>query len=283
MFFSNRDISVIFTMDLSGSMAFSNREENKKIFLCFYDACIISNVAFQPNERLVYNLYYNCKLIWIPTGEVIFTIKDSKTYYEIKATGKTYRACENNFKVNDYFGSKVDKKSLFPSNIVRIVEEGNYKLYNSISFDQSRNTALSFQGKSKNKTKIQLHHLDQCMQDKVSNFNIMRNISTDVLKKGDHSGVKMFFDIEMFPINVSFIDKKKKNLKSLGIFYTLKFVPDVVEGNVFKKGDHMTLWVCDDKNHFPLMIEYPVSFGSIKAVLLSQTRLKHPLDAIIDN
>ncbi|MBK9733831.1 MAG: DUF3108 domain-containing protein [Saprospiraceae bacterium] len=81
----------------------------------------------------------------------------------------------------------------------------------------------------------------------VSNLYYMRNISTDGMKKGEQLGVKMFFDKEVFPINVAYIGKEKKNIKSLGTFNTLKLVPDVVEGNVFKKGDHMTMWVSDDK------------------------------------
>ncbi|MBK9737215.1 MAG: DUF3108 domain-containing protein [Saprospiraceae bacterium] len=281
-FFPKIVIIVIFSLVLIGSSAFSNKENNNSPFT-HYDVCHMSNATFQTGERLVYKLYYNWKLVWIPAGEVVFTVQDSKTHYEIKAIGKTYPAYEHIFKVNDYFYSKIDKNTLFPSNFVRIVEEGNYRVYDSISFDQSRNIALSFHGTSKTKTRTQLHHFDQCMQDMVSNLYYMRNISTDGLKKGDHLGVKMFFDKEVFPINVAYIGKEKKDIKSLGTFNTLKLVPDVVEGNVFKKGDYMTLWVSDDKNHLPLMIESPVSVGSIKAVLLSHNGLKHSLDSKIND
>ena len=91
----------------------------------------------------------------------------------------------------------------------------------------------------------------------------------------------MFFDKEVFPINVRYDGKEKKDIKELGKFNTIRIIPDLVEGNVFKKGDYMKLWVSDDKNKIPLLIESPVSIGSIKAVLKSHSGLRYTLDSKI--
>ena len=37
----------------------------------------------------------------------------------------------------------------------------------------------------------------------------------------------------------------------------------------------MNIWVSDDKNKVPLLIESPISVGSIKAVLKSYSGLRH--------
>lgn len=247
-----------------------------------HNECSISNSAFENGEKLVYKLYYNWGIVWIPAGEVIFTVKESDHTYEMKAIGKTYKSYENIFKVNDYYYSKVDKKTMFPKDFVRIIEEGNYSLYDSISFDQLRNIAVSFHGKTKGSAKPQTHLVNQCMQDMVSNIYYMRNLKTDGMNKGDKFVVKMFFDKEVFPINVIYDGKERKDVKGLGKFHSIRIFPELVEGNVFKKGDHMKLWVSDDKNKIPLLIESPVSVGSIKAVLKSHSGLRYALDSKIN-
>jgi hypothetical protein len=84
------------------------------------------------------------------------------------------------------------------------------------------------------------------------------------------------------PLNIKYGGKETKEVKGLGDFKTLKMVPDLVGGKVFKDGDKMTLWVSDDSNKIPLIIESPVSIGSIKAVLKSYSGLKYDLSSKIN-
>ena len=44
----------------------------------------------------------------------------------------------------------------------------------------------------------------------------------------------------------------------------------------------MNVWVSDDANRIPLLIESPVSVGSIKAVLKEYKGLRHPLSSALD-
>lgn len=245
------------------------------------DQCSIENNSFVGGEKLVYKMYYNLGLLWIPAGEVTFSVHESRENFELKAVGKTYKSYESIFKVNDYFYSKVDKKTLLPKNFVRIVEEGNYRLYDSISFDQKRNIAVSYHGKTKSDIKPQVHRLNNCMQDLMSNIYFMRNLDMANMKKGDQIGTHMFFDKAVYPIQIGYGGKESKDIKGLGDFRTLKLMPNVVEGNVFKKGDQISIWVSDDKNRIPLMIESPISVGSVKAVLKSHSGLKYNIDSKI--
>ena len=75
------------------------------------------------------------------------------------------------------------------------------------------------------------------------------------------------------------VDRKKKKIKKLGKFKTIKVVPELIVGEVFKEGDKMNIWVSDDENRVPLMIESPISVGSVKAVLKSYDGLRYPLKA----
>lgn len=239
--------------------------------------CNLTNDAFIGGENLVYKVYYNLGFVWIPAGEVTFKTRESIDHYELIAEGKTYQSYESIFKVNDYFYTKVDKKSLLPQNFVRIVEEGNYKVYDSIRFQQDINKVVMFHGPTKKNTKMSTLNTDDCAQDLMSNLYMLRNVETAQFKKGDAIETKMVFDKDIHPIKITYSGKEKKEIKGLGNFKTLRFHPEVLAGNVFKKGDQMTVWVTDDGNKLPLMIESPVSVGSVKVVLKNYKGLRHEL------
>ncbi|MBK8701635.1 MAG: DUF3108 domain-containing protein [Saprospiraceae bacterium] len=246
------------------------------------DLCVIENTSFASGEKLVYKAYYNWKFIWIPAGEAEFYIKENRFDYEIRVLGKTYESYDNFFRVRDYFYSKIEKKTLYPKSFVRHIEEGDYRKFDSISFDQVNRTAVSFNGKTRASATPKKVNFDECMHDLLSVLYFMRNINVDSYKKGEYIPTKVFFDNETFPIKVKYDGKDaKKSIKELGTFKTIRVIPDLVVGNVFKDGDKMKVWVSDDANKLPLLIESPLKIGSAKAILKSHSGLRHPLIAKI--
>jgi len=245
--------------------------------------CYRTNTSFKAGERLVYKVYYNWKFVWIPAGEVVMDIKENAEDYEVKVVGTTYESYDNFFKVRDYFYSKIDKKTLLPSNFVRRVEEGDYRLFDSVAFDQNTLTAKSFHGKTKAAATMQNHKLSQCMHDLVSILYALRNTETKYLKKGDHLPVKVMFDKEIYPVKVVYNGKDSaKKIKDLGKFKTLRITPSMVAGTVFKDETKMDIWVSDDENKIPLLIESPLSVGSGKAILKSYSNLRNSFTSKIN-
>jgi len=55
----------------------------------------------------------------------------------------------------------------------------------------------------------------------------------------------------------------------------------LVDGTIFKGGEGMTVWVTDDKNKIPVMVEAQILVGSVKAILTNATGLRYPLTAKI--
>jgi hypothetical protein len=62
----------------------------------------------------------------------------------------------------------------------------------------------------------------------------------------------------------------------------MKFQPEIIAGNVFNEDAHMTVWVSDDQNKIPVLIESPVSVGSVKMVLKQYWGLKYDFTAKVD-
>ena len=246
--------------------------------------CSIINDAFNDGEILVYKLYYNWKLIWIPAGEVTFQVKESENYYEYFAKGITYPSYDNFFKVRDYYYSKVNKETLFPTTFVRNIQEGKYTRYDSIVFDQEKQKAISFWGSNIENAQPFNYKLSHCMQDMLSILYFVRNYNYSHFREGDNIPISVFFDKEEYPLKVRYDGKEnKKKIKGQGKFSTMKFTPEVVAGYVFDENTTMKLWVSDDENKIPLLIASPVSIGSIKAVLKEHKNLKFELSSKISD
>jgi len=239
-----------------------------------YD-CSKENTSFVDGEELVYRAYYNWKVVWIPAGEVRFRVYEGPTEYKLEAVGKSYSSYDNFFRVRDYYASTVDKETLRPKTFVRYIEEGKYKKFDSLSFDQKNAIVHSYNGKTKEKAKYKTFDIDPCALDLLSVMYSLRNTNVEAYEEGEFLDISMFIDEEIYPIHVIYDKKEKKKIKNLGKFPALKVKPELIVGNVFKEGDVMNIWVSDDKNKVPLLIESPISIGSVKAVLKSYSGLRH--------
>jgi len=243
------------------------------------EICRLENEAFRDGEVLVYKLYYNWKFMWVPAGEVKFSVQETESTYEYAARGITYPSYDSFFKVRDYYYSTVDKNSLYPLAFLRDIEEGKYTRYDSILFDQNSQKAISYWGRKRENAQKFEYALDGCMQDMLSILYFIRNYDFSNYSTGDQLPIKVFFDKETYPLRVTYKGKEEKKIKNNGKWKTMKFTPEVVAGYVFDDDTHMDLWVSDDKNKIPLLIESPVSIGSIKAVLKRHENLKYPITA----
>lgn len=242
------------------------------------DDCRIENTAIKDGEQIVYKAYYNWQFVWIPAGEAKFNIKEKEETFEITVVGKTYKAYDPFFKVRDYFHSVIDKKTMYPRSFVRIVEEGNYRKFDSIVFNQAERYAISFNGKSRLTAKRKHVTLNQCTHDLLSVLYFMRNTDISKHRIGDKIPTRILFDETIYPISVNYDDSMENyKIKELGTYDVIKIIPDLVTGNVFKEGNLMQIYVSNDHNKLPLLIESPLSVGSAKAVLKSYSGLRYNL------
>ncbi len=242
------------------------------------DGCSITNTAMKGGEKIVYKAYYNWEFVWVPAGEAEFNIKETTDTYEITVIGKTYKGYDAFFKVRDYFHSVIDKKTMFPRRFVRKVEEGNYRRYDSLSFHHDKKHAVSYNGPTKETAKRKYVTIDECTHDLLSVMYFMRNIDVSKYRPGDRIPTKILFDEKIYPIKVRYEGMYDNyEIKDLGVFDAIKVVPDLVTGNVFKEGNMMQVYVSNDGNKLPLLIESPLSVGSAKAILKSYNGLRHKL------
>ena len=242
--------------------------------------CSMENTAFQDGERITYKLFYNWKFVWIAAGEVTFKVKDMGDQFHISAVGRTYKSYDPFFRVRDRYECYIDKETLLPSVALREVEEGKYRLYDKVTFDRQQQKIKSLRGKSLEVAKEAEYEMESCIHDILSIIYYARNIDFNEMKAGDKIPVNLFMDKEVWPLNVTYKGKQeKKRIKGNGKFRTMQFSPELIAGEYFTDGTEMNVYVSDDKNRVPLIIESPLSVGSMKAVLKKYDGLKYEMDA----
>lgn len=247
------------------------------------DVCGIKNTAFAEGEEIVYKLYYNWNFVWLAAGEVTFNVYELPNQYRVTVRGRTYDSYEWFYKVTDNYESYLDKQTLLPQIHIKDIQEGGYLKYDRTTFYQDEQRIVSDRGKTRYDTKPKYMEVDACMHDLISTIYFARNLDYDQLGRGDEIPIKVLMDQEVHPLKIRYLGPEKEvNIKGSGKYNTLRFSPQLITGELFKEGDEMKIYVSDDKNRIPLLIESPVSVGSVKAVLKSYSGLRHPMNAKVD-
>lgn len=239
------------------------------------DPCGLRNNAFKTDEEVRMKVFYSTMGMYIGAGEAVFTSSleryNGKPVYHFVGTGTTYSFFDNFFKVRDKYESYVDTTTLLPYKFVRNVDEGGYKKYNNVTFNQTANTAVSTNGVFK---------VSDCIQDVISMVYYCRNINFSKYKVDDKIPFDMFLDDEVFHMYIRYMGKEKIKTR-YGKFNAIKIKPLLIKGTIFEGGEKMTAWLSDDPNHILLRCESPIAVGSIKVDMMSYKNLRYPLTSLI--
>lgn len=265
----------------------SDKKDNSGILNIQYgnepEICELTNSSFQAGEKLIYKIYYNWGFLWMPAGNATFTVKESGNQYILKAVGRTFKTYNWFYEVDDKFYSYVNKENLLPTYAKRDINEGGYKIYNEIKFNQPKGTASTYVKENDKTPRNIAKTFDNCMLDLVSLVYKLRNIDINTLKTENKVAFSMMLDDDIYDLNFEYLGKVNKfSIDDLGSFKTIKISPNVIKGRVFDKNDRMILHISDDKARIPLYIESPLAVGSVKVILQSYENLRFPLAKVSD-
>lgn len=237
--------------------------------------CSIRNTAFLAGESVTFSVYYTLAGIYVWGGDAVFSISldhmNGKTVYHAIGDGKTNSFFDSYFKVRDRYESYIDTSTLKPVKFIRNVDEGGYKLYENVTFNEATSTATTTKG---------LYPVPPCTQDVLSSIYYARNINFNSYKPGDKIPFNMFLDNQVYNLYIRYLGKETIKTK-YGKFHAIKFKPLLIKGTMFQGGEGMTVWVSDDEDHIPLRIESPIAIGSVKVDMTKYKGLRYPLSSII--
>jgi hypothetical protein len=237
--------------------------------------CGIRNLAFDAGENISYNVFYSVMGLYVNAGSANFVVTqdqvNNRPAYHVVGTGSSNPSYDWIFKVRDRYETYIDTASMQPLKFIRDINEGGFKKYENVTFNNQANTAVTTNGVFK---------VPNCVQDVMSSIYYARNIDFNKYNTGDKIPFTMFLDNEVYNLYIKYLGKETVKTK-YGKFRAIKFKPLLVKGTMFEGGEKMTVWVSDDMNHIPLRIESPIVVGSVKVDMMQYRNLRYPLSSMI--
>lgn len=249
-----------------------------------WSQCLNEQNAFQSGEKITYEIAYNWGLLWVDAGEVNFKA-DTKNFegnqiYHFESVGKSYKFYDWMFKVRDTYKSKVESEMFHPVWFSRNTYEGGYVVNNSYDFDYINSRIIASLENSDQPKKTDTLELTPCTFDVLSAIYYARNIDFSNYSVGDKIPVKFIIDGEFFELYIRYLGKEIKENRSGKKYHCIKFSALLVEGTIFKDGEDLMVWVTDDNNKIPIMVEAKILIGSVKAYLIKAENLRHELSTV---
>ena len=241
--------------------------------------CRIETKAFAPGEVLTYTAHYNWGFIWINAGEVEFNVT-SKRYegrdvYHFYGYGTSFKTYDWIFRVRQMYQSFVDKETLMPLWYQRDVVEGSYTAFEEYRFDYQNNLIHTYVQKRKNPGVNATLPITPCLFDVMTAVYFFRSVDVSRYRVGDRIPINMILDSETYNLHMRYLGKEEVTTRGRKKYQCLKFAIQLVEGTVFKGDEDAIIWVTDDANRVPVMVEAQIIVGSVKAILNDAKGLKH--------
>lgn len=246
----------------------------KKALFVIYIMCLgfslmAQKTTFRPVEELVYHGYYNWGFIWVKAGRVEFTLSKSDLYpdaQKLNVAGYSLPSWDWVFNVRDTLTSIHNAKTFLPYEFSRKVHEGNYHKTYDYKFNYKDSLILGEQQRlGRNKVKDTLV-LQAKTYDMLSVAWMARELDFDKMEKRQIIPIKILIDSKIYDLYIRYLGTDK--IKSDGVKQECYvFSPLLVEGDVFKGGETMKIWVSKDEYRIPIMVETKIVVGSVKGIL----------------
>ena len=85
----------------------------------------------------------------------------------------------------------------------------------------------------------------------------------------------MILDSEAYHLYIRYLGKEEVTTRDKKKYKCIKFAIQLVDGTIFKGDEDAIIWVTDDENKVPVIVEAQILVGSVKAILSEAKGLKH--------
>ncbi|MDR1415401.1 MAG: DUF3108 domain-containing protein [Odoribacteraceae bacterium] len=218
-------------------------------------------------ERLVYTAQYNWAFIWIEAGIVEFTLSPSKEHAGAQRLFAVGRSTKDwIFRVRDTLVSHHDPDTFLPRAFSRVAHEGNYHKTFDYRWDYNRRAVYSRQERLGRNVRLDTIPLLPDTHDILSAIWMVRRLDFPAYQKNDLIPMRVLLDDKIYNLYVRYLGRERVKVSKEKRWCHV-FSPLLVEGEVFKGGESMKVWVSDDEYRLPLMVEAKIVVGSVKITL----------------
>ncbi len=238
----------------------------------------VDNTAFDRGELLVFRAMYNSRLTGnVVAGDATLEVQHGNALVGGRPTMHIVGTVQSRglfnlfFKVENRYDSYIDERSMSPRRFSRQIREGRYRRIEDVTFDHNQGLAISNRGATP---------IPPYVQDIISAFYYARTFDLTDVKPGDTFEVDFHLSDSVYVSRILFEGRELITTR-LGTFKTLKFKPQVQEGAVFGQPYPMTLWISDDKNKVPILVESGLVVGSVRLELTEFRGLRNPITSFV--
>lgn len=247
--------------------------------------CLVTNDLLSPGERLEYQLYYNVGFVWIPAGACDFRVKNAlynkKPALQLSVQGKSHKSFDAFYRVRDTMVSYVDTQTLTPFRAIKYTHEDNWHGIDDFTFKKINENSWNISTRLKRKKgwlPSQDSETSKCGFDIITSIYRLRCFSSpDMYTPGKRLDIPVRLDDGEYMVHLTYVGKERIKLYGDGFYSAHAFTLSMIEGNIFKRGDVLKMWISDDKNRIPLLIESPIRVGVVKALFRSGDHTKYPI------
>lgn len=249
-------------------------------------SCDVDNIPFKVGEIISYSAVYSWGFIWVNAGEAYFSVRDTvylgKPSIHYKSEGWSLKQYDWFFKVRDRFEAIANPTTLQSQWFERNTHEGGFESFNRYVFNDDRSKVEIISKTSKRPFKKEVLAIKPCVFDVLSAIYYCRTLTFDGLKIGETIPLTMAVDNEIFDLYIRFLGREVLTTHNGKKYRTIKFSAKLVEGTIFTGGEDLYVWVTDDLNRVPVLIEAKILVGSVKAVLTNTQNLKYPMSSAVE-
>lgn len=237
---------------------------------------VVPQDSFSTGEVLKYKIHYGV----ITAAEATIDIApglhriNNRPCYKANVYGRTIGSFDFFLRIRDTWRSYIDTASILPQHFYRDIEEGKYRKKENVVFDHNRNIATVEDKKGTETFKI-----PDNIQDIVSGFYYLRTIDFNKYKIGDVIKLQGFFDDEIFDFTVVYRGRETVDTKA-GSIRAFKLVPRMPENKLFSGENAISVYLSDDKNKIPVLIQAEMFVGSVKVDLYKYNGLQYKLNTV---
>jgi hypothetical protein len=241
--------------------------------------CHIDSKAFASGEVITYKAYYNWGFIWLHAGEVEFKVMpvkyEGRDLLHLYAFGTSFKSYDWIFKIREKYQAYIDPETLTPFWYERDVTEGSYTAFENYTFDYGNNLINTYVQKRKNPGVTGTLPLTPCLFDVMSAVYYFRSVDFSKYQVGEKIPINMILDSETYQLYVRYLGKEEVKTRDKVKYNCIKFAVQLVEGTMFKGDEDAVIWVTDDANRVPVIVEAQILVGSVKAILNETKGLKY--------
>ena len=126
-----------------------------------------------------------------------------------------------------------------------------------------------------------------CTFDVLSAVYYCRTINFEKYKTNEKIPVNIVLDGKTYSLYLRYLGKEviksRDDTKNSEVrkYRCIKFSAMLVEGTIFKGGENMFIWVTDDENRIPVLVEAKILIGSVKAYVNTIEGIRYDLTSLV--